>query len=101
MLTVIASESYEDFAKALQDEMAEALKGRPREASVAFFTGQSVETKTGSKEIEENDARLLHFWLVQNGYIDHLDHIQPAWHEAQAAGTLAVILHQIVHRSPP
>ena len=89
VLTVIASESYEDFAKALQDEMAEALKGRPREASVAFFTGQTIETESGVKEIDQNDARLLHFWLVQNAYIDHLDHIQPAWHAAQSAGTVA------------
>lgn len=90
VLTVIASESYQDFAKGLQDEMAEALKGRPREASVAFFTGQNIENEAGATtEIDENTARLLHFWLVQNGYIDHLDHIQPAWHEAQAAGALA------------
>jgi len=91
VLTVVASESYEDFARALQDEMAEALKGRPREASVAFFTGKTIETGAGPKEIDENDARLLHFWLVQNGYIDHLDHIQPAWHEAHAAGSLATL----------
>jgi type III restriction enzyme len=89
VLTVVASESYEDFAKALQDEMADALKGRPREASVAFFTGKTIETEGGPIEIDENAARLLHFWLVQNGYIDHLDHIQPAWHEAQAAGSVA------------
>ena len=41
--------------------------------------------------MDENDARLLHFWLVQNGYIDHLDHIQPSWHEARDAGTLAAM----------
>lgn len=91
VLTVIASESYEVFAKALQDEMAEALKGRPREASVAFFAGKSIETEGATKEFDENEARLLHFWLVQNGYIDHLDHIQPAWHESQIAGTLAAL----------
>ena len=89
VLTVVASESYEEFASALQDEMAEALKGRPREASVAFFTGKTIETESGPKELDENEARMLHFWLAQNSYIDHLDHIQPAWHEAQAAGTVA------------
>ena len=88
VLTVVASESYEDFARGLQDEMAEALKGRPREASVGFLTGKTIETANGSKEIDENDARLLHFWLVQNGYVDHLDHIQPAWHQAQASGVI-------------
>ncbi|HZF95173.1 MAG TPA: DEAD/DEAH box helicase family protein [Allosphingosinicella sp.] len=84
VLTVIASESYEDFARGLQAEMVEALKGRPREASVAYFSGRTVAAADGSeKELEDNDARLLHFWLVQNGFVDHLDHIQPAWHEAK------------------
>jgi type III restriction enzyme len=89
VLTVVASESYEDFAKALQDEMADALKGRPREASISFFEGQTVQTDTGRRDVNPNEARLLHFWLVQNGYIDHLDRIRPKWHEAQASGTVA------------
>lgn len=95
VLTVVASESYEDFAKALQDEMADALKGRPREASVGFFTGQTIKTDTGSVDVDDNDARLLHFWLVQNGYIDHLDHIQPAWHQAQESGRVAALPEEL------
>lgn len=89
VLTVVASESYEDFARGLQGEMAEALKGRPREASIAYFTGRTLVAADGAEmRLEDEDARLLHFWLVRNGFVDHLDHIQPAWHEAKERGAL-------------
>lgn len=89
VLTVIASESYEDFAKGLQDELAEALKGRPREASVAYFNGKTIQTPAGLRTLSKDEANALHRWLIKNDYIDDADHIQPAWHEANAAGTLA------------
>jgi type III restriction enzyme len=92
ILTIVASESYEDFASGLQSEMAEALEGRPREASVAYFVGQTLRSDDGAETVLElNDARLLYFWLVQNGFVDHLDHIQPAWHEAKARDALPAL----------
>lgn len=39
-LTVIASESYEAFAKGLQSEIAATLKDRPQKAEVKFFIGK-------------------------------------------------------------
>jgi type III restriction enzyme len=89
VLTVIASESYEDFAKGLQDEMAAALKGRPREASRAYFTGKTIQTEAGPHEISQAEANILHRWLMKNDYIDENDRIQPAWHEAREGESLA------------
>ena len=40
VLTVIASESYEDFAKGLQSEIAKSLKDRPIMADSKFFVGK-------------------------------------------------------------
>jgi type III restriction enzyme len=98
VLTVIASESYDDFAKALQDEMADALKGRQREASVAYFQTLSVNTPEGSREVTQQEARELEFWLTVERYIDQAYHITPKWHEnrdtiaeAASAGTLGKI----------
>src|SRR5690606_31920314 len=39
-LTVIASESYEAFAKGLQNEIAATLKDRPQRAEVEYFVGK-------------------------------------------------------------
>jgi len=88
VLTVVASESYEEFAKGLQDEIAEALKGRPREASIAYFTGQSIQTNAGPHEVTREEAETLEFWLIKNDYIDQRRHILAKWHEDREAGTL-------------
>lgn len=42
LLTVIASESYEDFASALQKEIAEDLGSRPRQVTAKLFTGMTL-----------------------------------------------------------
>lgn len=89
VLTVVASESYESFAKGLQSEMVEALKGRPREANVRYFTGMTVMTDIGGRDVTGEEATSLHRWLIKNDYIDDADHILPAWHQAKEAGTLA------------
>ncbi len=89
VLTVIASESYEEFARGLQDEMVEALKGRPREASVTYFTGKTIYMPEGARELSRDEANALNRWLIRNDYVNDADLIQPAWHEAKAAGTLA------------
>ena len=74
ILTVIASESYEDFSKALQDELASAISTRPIIVTANLFDGktivfastgeerklstsQAVEVKDGSLEFGDfNDA---------------------------------------------
>lgn len=89
VLTVVASESYENFAKGLQSEMVEALRGRPREASVTYFTGMTLTTSEGGREVTREEATSLHRWLIKNDYIDDADHILPSWHQAKEAGTLA------------
>ena len=89
VLTVVASESYEDFARGLQGEMVEALKSRPREASVAYFTGKIIATPEGPRELAREQANALHRWLIRNDYVNDADLIQAAWHEAKAAGALA------------
>ena len=58
VLTVIASESYEAFAKGLQSEIAATLKDRPQKAEVDFFISKLVENEKGEKyRITADDAR--------------------------------------------
>lgn len=42
LLTVVASESYEDFAKGLQNEIKESIKDRPQKANTDYFIGKVV-----------------------------------------------------------
>lgn len=41
-LTIIASESYDSFAKALQSELAEVLENRPKVVSRELFEGKII-----------------------------------------------------------
>jgi len=69
-LTVIANESYEDFAKALQDEFYEVMKNRPKEITEELFEGQ-IWTDNAGNEVEVNgrDAARLFVRLEDSGLI--------------------------------
>lgn len=75
-LTVIASESYEAFAKGLQSEIAETLKDRPQKAEVRYFVGKVVlNEKDEPHRLTEDDAKKLNKLLYKNGLIDDNDKI--------------------------
>jgi len=65
-LTVIANESYESFAKTLQQEYQESIKDRPLTFSVENIKG----VKLGAVEIDEKLAMDLIFEFKFNGYLD-------------------------------
>lgn len=70
-LTVVASESYEQFAKQLQNEIAATLSDRPRKADVDFFI-EKVLTNGRGEQLKINDrlANKLQFAFIQNRYVD-------------------------------
>lgn len=71
ILTVIASESYDSFAKGLQSELAEAVANRPRKVDAALFVGRVLTDANGNEQIVDADtAAAIYFDLVQNGYVD-------------------------------
>lgn len=70
-LTVIASESYSDFTKALQEDTKSALRERPKAVTEEFLKGfavQADEEKTYA--LTQEDAHDVYFALVQYGLID-------------------------------
>jgi type III restriction enzyme len=73
-LTVIASESYESFAKALQSEIAIALKDRPQKANIEYFVGKIITNEQGNTlKISSDDARKINKFLYKNDLIDEDD----------------------------
>jgi len=71
VLTVIASESYDSFAKGLQNELAEAIGDRPVKVTLELFLNKVLATTKGeTKTIDANEANKLYFDLVQKGYVD-------------------------------
>lgn len=89
VLTVIASESYSTFVTGLQQEIAETLSARPRQADEEYFTGKVLSTEQGPLEVTGAMAKQIYRYLVKNDYTDDADHIAEAYHHAKASGVLA------------
>lgn len=71
VLTVIASESYENFAKGLQTELADAIGNRPKAVTISLFKGREIVDASGNIDvITEEVATEIVFSLRIHGYID-------------------------------
>ena len=71
VLTVIASESYDSFAKGLQSEMAEAVASRPQVVTADLFKGKVIVDARGNEQVVDSEtASAIFFDLIVNGYID-------------------------------
>lgn len=91
MLTVIASESYDSFAKGLQNEIAEAISDRPKAVTAELFIGKVIKDDKGNERVIDGDiGRAIHFDLIVNGYIDRKGVLTDKYYEDKANGELKV-----------
>lgn len=56
ILTIIANESYEEFAGSLQSEFDEIIACRPKEVTSTLFNGQTVTDQSGAYSLMINDG---------------------------------------------
>lgn len=78
VLTIIASESYEDFAKGLQTEIAKSLKDRPVKADTKFFLGKVLTNESGETiRLTDEEAKKLNKFLYKHDILDDDDKITP------------------------
>ena len=91
VLTVIASESYDSFAKGLQNEIAEAVADRPKAVTAELFIGKVIKDDKGNEQVIDGDTgRAIHFDLIVNGYIDKKGVLTVKYYEDKANGELKV-----------
>lgn len=89
ILTVIASESYEKFAKQLQTEIAEAVAYRPTVVTVALFEGKTfTDSECNTIKVTTEMARKINNRLVKKVYIDEEGMLTPKYHDDKRNGTL-------------
>jgi type III restriction enzyme len=70
VLTVIANESYDSFAKGLQSEIAEAVSDRPRMVSIDLFKGKVIKDTSGGEQVIDIDlAQSIYEGLITSGYV--------------------------------
>ena len=91
VLTVIASESYDSFAKGLQTEMAEAVADRPRAVTADLFLGKVIKDNKGNEQVIDSDtAHAIHFDMIVNGYIDKKGALTDKYYQDKANGEIKV-----------
>ena len=91
VLTVIASESYDSFAKGLQSEIAEAVADRPKAVTEDLFIGKVLKDINGNEQVVDIDTgRAIHYDLIINGYIDKKGTLTDKYYEDKANGELKV-----------
>ena len=70
ILTVIASESYDSFARGLQEELADAVAGRPVAVTADLFKGKVITDIKGNEQVVDADmAQAIFEDLISNGYV--------------------------------
>ena len=88
VLTVIASESYDDFAKKLQTEIAEACESRPVVVTAAMFAGREAQTAGGAPvKVTTAKAAEIIEELIGAGYI-RKGRLTQRYFDDKKAGTL-------------
>ena len=91
VLTVIASESYDNFAKGLQSELAEAVADRPRAVTAELFIGKVIKDEKGNEQVVDSDtAYAIQYDLIVNGYIDKKGILTDKYYEDKANGEIRV-----------
>lgn len=91
VLTVIASESYDSFARGLQNEIADAVADRPKAVTAELFIGKVIKDDKGNEQVIDGDTgRAIYFDLIVNGYIDKKGVLTDKYYEDKANGELKV-----------
>lgn len=91
VLTVVASESYDSFAKGLQSEIAEAVAFRPRKVDEKLFVGRVLDDGNGKVvTIDEKLATEIYFDMIQKGYIDSDKKLTDKYFDDRKSGPIKV-----------
>ncbi|MGP1449786.1 MAG: type III restriction-modification system endonuclease [Wolinella sp.] len=89
ILTVIASESYDSFAKGLQSEFAEVIADRPRVVTPELFTNKVIKDDNGNKQtIDKDISRAIYLNMFKNDYIDEKGALTDKYYEDKANGNI-------------
>ena len=92
VLTVVANESYENFSKQLQNEIAEVVADRPRAVNAELFRDKVIKDNDGKNEqvIDNKLADKITFNLIRNGYVNDDSTLTDKYYEDRKSGILEV-----------
>ena len=91
LLTVVANESYDTFARGLQSEMAEAVADRPLLVNAALFEGKSITDSDGNEQtIDASLASEIYANLRISGYVDNKGSLTDKYYSDTSSGSFTL-----------
>lgn len=87
VLTVVAPESYSEYAKGLQSEYAETVQYRPKKVDVNLFLNKQVMKDGELHTITEKDAQEIVWHMIVQQYVDPAGKLTQKYHDDIEAGT--------------
>lgn len=92
VLTVIANESYDSFAKQLQSEIAEVVADRPIRVTEALFIDRVIRDANGQNEqvVDQDLADKITYSLTVNGYLDSSKRLTEKYYDHVQSGSLVL-----------
>lgn len=95
VLSVVASESYQDFVAGLQTEIVNNLSARPTKATEEFFRNKVLKTEDGEVSVTPDMAKQIYRYLIKNDYTDDVDQITETYKDAKESNTLAALPEEL------
>lgn len=92
VLTVVANESYDSFAKQLQSEIAEVVADRPVQVTEKLFMDKVIVDDHGQNEqvLDQTAAKSIVYELTVNRYLDKNSALTEKYYDDVKSGTLQV-----------
>ena len=91
VLTVIASESYESFAKGLQNEIAESVADRPKKVDADLFNARVIRDASGNEQtVDPTMATSIYLNLFKNEYITDQGELTDKYYQDKQNGEVKV-----------
>lgn len=91
-LTVVANESYEDFTKSLQSEIAAVVADRPREVTYELFENKVIKDENGLNEqvVDRKLAMKITNGLIRTDYLNDNNELTDTYYSDVKNGDLKV-----------
>ena len=88
VLTVVANESYDNFSRALQTELAEVVADRPREVTAELFENRTITDVNGLQvTVDHRLANRIHNYLLRSSYVDDDNVLTEKYYDDVKSGT--------------
>ena len=103
-LTVIATDSYQNFVSKLQAEYHESIYKRPTKLSKDYFLGKVIIADQGDEDhakiqIDDQTAQDIYFYVASNQYADIKGNITETYRSDIANSTLRPLPKELHHYS--